>query len=190
MGSRLRFLLYDKLSSIITIKKSCSHLCKYEQTKADYTNFKKGFENVKEASMNIFNEANTILNQLKKGGKEANTAMTTIKTNDYFMKKASEFMKKSDSEIERTAKKYEKVEKECKSLIKNYGYEEKDVKYTKIEEFFKLISNFLDDLDRSMPKEEIKKVYNRKHEVGTKVDSNMNNIINQPKTSQVQLKKK
>ena len=190
MGSRLRFLLYDKLSSIITIKKSCSHLCKYEQTKADYTNFNKGFENVKEASMNIFNEANTILNQLKKGGKEANTAMTTIKTNDYFMKKASEFMKKSDSEIERTAKKYEKVEKECKSLIKNYGYEEKDVKYTKIEEFFKLISNFLDDLDRSMPKEEIKKVYNRKHEVGTKVDSNMNNIINQLKTSQVQLKKK
>ena len=83
-----------------------------------------------------------------------------------------------------------KKQKKCQNLIKNYGYEEKDVKYTKIEEFFKLISNFLDDLDKSTPKEEIKKVYNRKHEVGTKVDSNMDNIINQLKTSQVQLKKK
>ena len=64
------------------------------------------------------------------------------------------------------------------------------MKYTKIEEFFKMLNSFFDDVDKAMPKEEMKKVFNRKHEVGTKIDSNMNNLISELKSTGAQIKKK
>ena len=161
-----------------------------EQTGRDYTNFKRNFENVKEAAMNIFNESQTILNTIKKGAKEASTAITAITIDDVFMKRAKDLVNKANTEIEKTAKKFEEVEKNCQALIKNFGYEEKDAKYNKIEEFFKLFNNFFEDVDRAMPKEELKKVYNRKHEVGTKIDECRSSLMNELKSGKVQLKKK
>ena len=161
-----------------------------EQTGRDYTNFKRNFENVKEAAMNIFNESQTILNTIKKGAKEASTAITAITIDDVFMKRAKDLVNKANTEIEKTAKKFEEVEKNCQALIKNFGYEEKDAKYNKIEEFFKLFNHFFEDVDRAMPKEELKKVYNRKHEVGTKIDECRSSLMNELKSGKVQLKKK
>jgi predicted dehydrogenase len=76
------------------------------------------------------------------------------------------------------------------SVLSNkfYGYEEKDAKYTKIEEFFKLLNNFANEVEKNLPKEETKKVYVRKFQVGTKVDL-MNQVLSEMKNRMPVLKK-
>jgi hypothetical protein len=55
-----------------------------------------------------------------------------------------------------------------------FGFWPIDSKYQKAEEFFSLINDFLNDVDRSIPKAEPTKTFNRKHEVGKMIDNSKN----------------
>lgn len=103
-----------------------------------------------------------------------------------------QFYEKAETLYNSYTKEIENLEIEMNDSIKVFqetatffGYEPKDTKYKSPEEFFNLIHDFLNEVEKNIPKSEPKKNYNRKFEIGKKIvgnDNQMEDIINQMKT--------
>ena len=80
-----------------------------------------------------------------------------------------------------------KHSRNCKVYEKTvifYGYKEKDKFYTQNHMFFKMLLEFFKEVDKAMPKLDVKKIINDPNRsVGRKVDQNMmmNNLMSQLK---------
>ncbi|MCQ2816105.1 MAG: hypothetical protein MJ252_02455 [archaeon] len=156
-----------------------------EKEGISFTNFTQSFKHVKGAAQTIFNEIGKNKNIIKRCVEESKKLHDSITLNDEFMALTK---KKVDSGlliIEKIEKQFNNVEKATKEIIKFYGYVEKDDVYKNIEKFFKLINNFISDVDKAIPKEEIKKMYNKTHKAGATVqDNNMQKLISELKHKQ------
>lgn len=145
----------------------CAQLKKEDE---NFEGLKKEFLNVTEAGKVSVSETQGNLNKLKKEIKDQKTNLQKLGNLE------DEFTKKSTVFLDNCTKETEEAEKELASNIAYFqetvtflGYLPNDPKYKNPEEFFNLINEFLNDVDRSMPKVEPKKVFNRKHEVGKKL---------------------
>ena len=88
-------------------------------------------------------------------------------------------------------KKVDEMEKKHKNnceiyekTVKYYGYKDKDKFYTQNELFFKMLVEFFNNVNKAMPKLDIKKILtDSNRSVGKKVDQNMlmNNLMSQLK---------
>ena len=70
------------------------------------------------------------------------------------------------------------------SLVKYYGYKEKDNIYTKNEVFFKMLLEFFKEVNKAMPKLDVKRIMSIQNRVvGKKIDQSamMNNLMSQLK---------
>ena len=149
-----------------------------------FDGLKKQFINLTEAGKNSFAETNSNLNKLKKELKEQNENLKKLSTiND-------EFYTKVKSTYDKYYKLVENIEIEMLENLKTFqqtamffGYIATDAKYKNPEEFFSLISGFIEDIDKFTPKTEPKKNFKAKHEVGKKVVNNgMDDVIKEIKS--------
>jgi hypothetical protein len=154
--------------------------------KADDENFdgiKKQFMSLTEAGKNSFNETNSNLNKLKKELKDQNSNLGKLAgLNDEFYKKAKGIYEKYGSEVEIIEKELGENLKTFQQTATYFSYATTDSKYKNPEEFFALISAFLDDIDKFTPKTEPKKNFKAKHEMGKKVVSNMDDVLKEIKS--------
>ena len=130
---------------------------------------KKFFVNVTNATKITIPEVSAALMKLKKDLKEQSGLLKTIsELKDKFYEVAAKKMAKCNEIIEQLDKDYTINTKMVEDIITAFGIDAKDPKAKNPEEFFKLIDEFMDQIDKFTPKTEPKRV-NRKHEVGAKI---------------------
>jgi outer membrane murein-binding lipoprotein Lpp len=138
---------------------------------------KKQFTNLHEAAKVSFTETQGSLNRLKKELKEQTDNIQKLSNNkDLFCSKAKNLLEKYSKEVEELDKDYKENVEFVQNTISFYGYTQNDSKFKNPEEFFNLINDFINEIDRNIPKPEPKKVFNRKHEVGKKILENSTNM--------------
>ncbi len=104
---------------------------------------------------------------------------------DEFLEKAEKIYSNYSAEIDDAEKRLVEYTNNLQKTILFFGVEQKDSKYKNPEEFMNIMNDFINEVDRSIPKSEPKKVFNRKHEVGKKIDNtNMKNILSEMKAKQ------
>jgi len=137
----------------------------------DFGNIKKQFLGLTEVSKMSFSETQSSINKLKKDLKDNVKIFEKIKSDckDQYVDKGLKIVETYTADLEAAEKNYNDYVKITQETILYFGYETKDPKYKSPEEFFVLINDFLNDVDKSIPKTEPKKVFNRKHEVGKKI---------------------
>lgn len=142
-----------------------------------FENIKKQYPNLSEAGKVTMAETQGSLNKLKKELKDQKANLQKIMSlEDQFVKKTSELLETYSKEVENIEKEFTENLKCFQETVSYFGYAPTDSKYKNPEEFFNLISDFLSEVDRSIPKTEPKKVFNRKHEVGKKIMENSSNM--------------
>ena len=103
---------------------------------------------------------------------------------DKFKQKSVENLEDFKLKVESFDKKNKKNTEKYQNLLKYYGYKEKDDIYTKNEVFFKNLLTFFKEINKAMPKRDVKSMISIKNRaVGKKVDQSalMNNLMAQLK---------
>jgi hypothetical protein len=179
----------DILSKLNSIKDSSNkNLVQYICTKikAEDENFdgiKKQFPSLTEAGKSNFNETNSNLNKLKKELKEQNENLKKIASiGDKFYEKSKGIYDKFGSQVLVVEKDLSENLKSFQQTAQFFGYSTTDSKYKNPEEFFSLISAFLDDVEKFTPKTEPKKNFKAKHDIGKKVVTNMDQVLKEIKS--------
>jgi hypothetical protein len=104
---------------------------------------------------------------------------------DEFVEKAEKIYSNYSTQIEDVEKKLEEYANDLQKTILFFGIDQKDSKYKNPVEFINLMNDFINEVDRSIPKSEPKKVFKGKHEVGKKIENNnMKNILSEMKAKQ------
>ena len=148
-----------------------------------FDGIKRQFPSLPEAGKTTFNEMNANLNKLKKELKDQNQILTKLAPlNDEFYKKVKEIFDKCGSEVDIVEKELAENLKLFQQTSQYFGYAITDSKYKNPEEFFSLISSFLDDIDKFTPKTEPKKNFKAKHDIGKKVVDNMDSVLKEIKS--------
>lgn len=175
----------DALSKLGSIKDTSnktltSYICGLiKKEDENFDNVKKNFPNLSEAGKISMAETQSSLNKLKKELRDQKANLEKISSlGDEFVKKATKTFDNFSSQVETAEKNFQDAIKHFQETALYYGYTANDSKYKNPEEFFNLINDFLNEVDRSIPKSEPKKVFNRKHEVGKKLVDNTNNMDN------------
>lgn len=149
----------------------CSMVFKDDEVKES---IKKKFPCLGESAKISMNETQSSLNKLKKEIKEQNENVQKLTNNDAFTIKAASLIDRYTTEVADLEKEFTENLKSIQDTILFYGYTTTDSKYKSPEEFFTLMNDFLNEVDKSLPKTEPKKVFNRKYEVGKKIIENAN----------------
>lgn len=184
----------DILSKIGSIKDTTNktltqYIC--AQIKKDDESFegmRKDFTTLGDATKVPFAEIQSGMNKLKKDLKENNANFEKINSlNDEFCTKCKKLFESYLKEVEELDKSFQEALKNMQEIITFYGYLPTESKYKNPEEFFILINDLVNEIDRSLPKAEVKKVFKGKHEIGKKIvegatnTNNMDAILNQLK---------
>ena len=152
--------------------------------KADpsFEGFEGKFPNMEKAVQFSLKETKDNLNALKKIATRMEQLMKDLGGNDKFKKKSEENLELFKSKLESFLKKNDENIKAYKSLMKYYGYKEEDDICNKNEVFFKMLLEFFNEINKSLPKLDVKKVIQDRI-VGKKVDQSalMNNLMSQLK---------
>jgi hypothetical protein len=138
-------------------------------------NIKKQFSLFSEITKFCYSDIESNINKLKNEFNANKTKIEKINIEDQFTKEAQKIMEKYNKEIESITLLFPEVNKLVKDTILYYGYSEKDPKYKTPDEFFIIINDFINEVDRSLPKQEVKKVFNRKYEIGQKITETKKN---------------
>ena len=179
--------LLPKLSSIkdnnnhTVLQWICAHVKKQDET---FEGLKKEFPQLIKASGYSIGECTRNLNETKKLVSNVEKNLNIIPGEDEFITKAKESAKEMRRKIEIVEKQSEENIKVYQTTAKYFGYTEKDSKYKAPEEFFRMLVTFFDEVEKSMPKPEVKKVFKSKNQIGQKLDqkATMNSIISQLKS--------
>ena len=103
---------------------------------------------------------------------------------DKFKQKSEQNLNSFKEQIEKFDEKDGKNKEAYKKLIKYYGYKETDDICEKSEVFFKMLLDFFKELDKAMPKLDVKKISSMQNRaIGKKVDQNvlMNDLMSKLK---------
>ena len=142
------------------------------------------FTELEKASQYSLKETNDNLTTLKKIKAQLEQLLEDLSENDTFKKKSLEKLDNFKIKIEFFDKKNNENTECYQSLVKYYGYKEKDDIYTKNEVFFKNLLTFFKEINKAMPKRDVKSMISIKNRaVGKKVDQSalMNNLMAQLK---------
>lgn len=170
----------DILSKIYDTKDSLGNsmlnwICeKTHKDNPSFEGFKNQFPQLEKAADVSLDELNRITNELKGKYNQMNKLLNDIKIE-------SQFNKKAKSEVEDIKLKVDLIEKKLSAnnayyekIVQYYGYNKKDKFYTDNVKFFKMLLQFFDKVNLSMPKLDIKKVLgNEGRSVGKKVDQQL-----------------
>lgn len=191
----------DILSKISSVKDNnnktlTQYICNIMKREDDtFDGLKGSCLSVIEATKISFTETLTNLNKIKKELKdELNNLNKLSNLQDEFYLKSNLQLNKYSKEIEKIDEDFTKSKNIFQETVSFYGYQPSDEKYKNPEKFFELINNFINEIERALPKDETKnKVFNRKHEVGAKIIENtikygklpgMDNILQEMKDNQ------
>ena len=159
----------------------CSKANKMDQT---FEGFKGKFPQLEKASQYSLKETNDNLNSLKKITSQMEALLKDLSGEDKFKQKSEENLENFKLKLESFDKKNQKNTQNYQNLVKYYGYKEKDDIYTKNEVFFKMLLTFFKEVDKAMPKLDVKRIISIQNRVvGKKVDQSalMNNLMSQLK---------
>ena len=159
----------------------CSKANKMEPS---FEGFKGQFETLEKASQFSLKETNDNLNALKNTVGQIEQLLKGLSGDDKFKQKSIENLDNFKHKVESFDKKNNKNNETYHSLVKYYGYKEKDDIYSKNEVFFKMLLEFFKEVNKAMPKFDVKRIISIQNRVvGKKVDQSalMNNLMSQLK---------
>ena len=147
---------------------------------------KKDFPLLAEAGKLSFNEMVPSFNKLKKDLELQYEKLKKLSIHrDIFLNKVEKLYTAFSNDIETLEKEFNDSNKIFQETVMFFGYDEKDEKYKSPDKFFNNINDFLNEVEKNIIKNEPKKNFNRKFEIGMKISGNSNQmeeIINQMKT--------
>ena len=149
-----------------------------------FEGFKGQFPQLEKAYQFSLKETNDNINALKKIINQMEQLMKDLTSDDKFKQKSVENLESFKLRLESFDKKNNKNTEIYQNLIKYYGYKEKDDIYTKNEVFFKMLLEFFKEVNKAMPKLDVKRIMSIQNRVvGKKVDQSalMNNLMSQLK---------
>ena len=130
------------------------------------------------------NEANNNINKLKGISNQIKKGIENLDVSDTFKQKSSEQSESIIKKVDEMEKKHKNNCEVYEKTVKYYGYKDKDKFYTQNELFFKMLVEFFNEVNKAMPKLDVKKILtDSNRSVGKKVDQNMlmNNLMSQLK---------
>ena len=128
-------------------------------------------------------ETNQNLVELKKMENQIERFLKDL-PNDKFKEKAEENLNNFKEKTKKFNENYDENLKVYKSLIKFFGYKETDDIAEKNEVFFKMLLDFFKEIDKNMPKLDVKKIFDVKNNrMSKKVNQMalMNNLMSKLK---------
>ena len=149
-----------------------------------FEGFKNKFPNLEKAAGYSMNETKKKLDELISMVNTVEKGLNNLNTGDEFCNKANHSL----LEAQKKVKELKKLEEDNKNMyhetIKFFGYKEKDKYYDENGLFFKMLLKFFKEMDKNMPKLDVKKVLDyQKRNKGKKVDQGalMKNLMSQLK---------
>ena len=150
---------------------------------SSFEGFKGKFPKLEKAAQFSTKETNQTLNDLKKMKGQIEGLLKNL-PDDKFKQKSEQNLNSFKEQIEKFDEKDAKNKEAYKKLIKYYGYKETDDICEKSEVFFKMLLDFFKELDKAMPKLDVKKISSmQSRAIGKKVDQNvlMNDLMSKLK---------
>ena len=157
----------------------CSKTNKEDQT---FEGFKNKFPNLEKAAGYSMSETKKKLDELDKMVNSVEKLLNKLNSGDEFGNKANNSLSVAKEKVKELKKKEEENKKVYHETIKFFGYEEKDKYYEENGLFFKMLLNFFKEVDKQMPKLDVKRVLDYENRVvGKRVDQSklMNNLMSQ-----------
>ena len=149
-----------------------------------FEGFKGKLPQLEKAAQFSLKETNDTINALKSIINQLESMMKNLISEDKFKQKSEENLESFKSQLDSFEKKNKKNTEAYQNLVKYYGYKEKDDIYTKNEVFFKHLLEFFKEVNKAMPKLDVKRIMSIQNRVvGKKVDQSalMNNLMYQLK---------
>ena len=99
--------------------------------------------------------------------------LNSLSTQDEFIKRATNSIEVAKEKVKNFQKKEEKNKKFYHETVTFFGYKDKDKYYDENGLFFKMLLEFFKEVDKNMPKLDVKRVLDYQNRVvGKKVDQN------------------
>ena len=149
----------------------------------NFEGFKGKFPQLEKAAQFSLKEINQTLSDIKKIISQIEKFIKDL-PEDKFKEKSEQNLKYFKEKAEKFDEDNKKNEEAYKNLVKYYGYKETDDICEKNEVFFKMLLDFFNEIDKSMPKLDVKKILSMQNRaIGKKVDQNdlMNKLMSQLK---------
>ena len=166
-------------NSILTF--ICSKTNKEDPT---FEGFKNKFPNLEKAAGYSMSETKKKLDDLCNMVNSVEKSLNDLNIGDEFCSKANHSLAMALEKVKDLKEKEEKNKKEYHETIKFFGYKEKDKYYEENGLFFKMLLEFFKEMDKQMPKLEVKKILDfQKSGFGKKIDQGalMKNLMSQLK---------
>jgi hypothetical protein len=148
-----------------------------------FEGFKGKFPQLEKAMQFSIKETNQTLNDIKKIISQIEKFLKDL-PEDKFKEKSEQNLNYFKEKVEKFEEDDKKNKETYKNLVKYYGYKDTDDICEKNEVFFKMLLDFFKEIDKSMPKLDVKKIISMQNRaIGKKVDQNvlMNNLMSQLK---------
>jgi hypothetical protein len=149
-----------------------------------FEGFKDQFPQLEKAAQFSIKETNDNLKTLKSIVNQLESLIKDLVSNDLFKQKSEGNIKSFKNKVENFEKKNTENIKCYQDLVLFYGYKEKDDICNKNEVFFKMLLDFFGEMNKAMPKLDVKRIMSITNRVvGRKVDQSalMNNLMSQLK---------
>ena len=157
-------------------------ICSTAKNKIDssFEGFKGQFPQLEKAAQFSMKETNQVLNDMKKMVSQIEKSLKDL-PEDKFKKKTEEALNSFKEKVKNFEERDKKNKETYKKLVKYYGYKDSDDICEKSEVFFKMLLEFFKEVDKAMPKLDVKSIQDKT--VGKKVNQKdlMNNLMSQLK---------
>ena len=149
-----------------------------------FEGFKNKFPNLEKAAGYSMSETKKKLDELISMVNIVEKGLNKLNTGDEFCNKANHSLLEAQKKVEELKKLEEGNKNTYHETIKFFGYKEKDKYYDENGLFFKMLLQFFKEMDKNMPKLDVKKVLDyQKRNKGKKIDQSalMKNLVSQLK---------
>ena len=180
----------DLLPKLVGLKDSLGNsILKFICTKTNkedpsFEGFKNKFPDLEKASIYSLNETKKKVDELSNMVNIADKLLMEIKVEDNFMLHAQNSIRGAKEKVNIFKKKEEKNRNVYHETIKYFGYKDSDKYYDENGLFFKMLIGFFNELEKQMPKLDVKRVLDYQNRVvGKRVNQSklMSNLMSQLK---------
>jgi hypothetical protein len=152
--------------SILTFVCSITH-----KSDPTFEGFKNKFPHLEKAAGFSMSETKKKLDELNNMVDTVDKLLNKLNTQDEFIKRANNSLEGAKQKVNGFKKQEEKNKDFYHETIKFFGYKEKDKYYDENGLFFKMLLNFFNEVDKQLPKFDVKRVLDYQNRmVGKKVD--------------------
>ena len=179
----------DLLPKLEGLKDSTGHsiltfICtKTNKEDPSFEGFKNQFPYLEKAATYSLNETKKKVDELNNMVNLVDKLLVEVKVEDEFVINASSSLRGAKAKVDIFKSKEEKNRSVYHDTIKFFGYKDSDKYYDENGLFFKMLLNFFKDVEKQMPKLDIKRVITQSRVVGKKLDQSklMSNLMSQLK---------